>query len=265
MKKETEKQVNVIENSNKVCANCQHLKDEYEQEKAQWAIEKKELLLRIQALQSFLSSDLESKKVTKTYDENAKSSKKHYKTKYEVHQLKKEKNPKSQKKIPRKSPIKYQITPIVDNIPNVYNHTKKQKIIFPIEKQHLDFKLKLNQPTTEEIKPNGQIVRKYRNGTTEIQYKDGTRKVWCGNVNYIFYTNGDIEKEFEDGVKSYKFKETGTVEISNLNNSTIYVFSNGQKEMHDMNGEISIQFPNGHTKIFNPLFDTDSSSEKSIE
>ena len=52
----TMKEENKSQKPNKGCSNCRSLKEEHEQEKAQW-----ELLLRIRALQSHLSSALETK------------------------------------------------------------------------------------------------------------------------------------------------------------------------------------------------------------
>jgi hypothetical protein len=116
----------------------------------------------------------------------------------------------------------------------------------------LDFKFDPGPLLREEAKPDGRKLLRYRNGILATVFKNGTRKMKVGQLCYVFYTNGDIAIEFEDGARGYRYAETKTIELNLPDESTFIEFPDGQREQHLTNGDKVVRYPGGQIKTFHP-------------
>ena len=144
---------------------------------------------------------------------------------------------------------------IVDQIPQAYYNVplsqrrssalNKNNGIY-VDERYLTFHFKLGTPVDEEEDTkSGRKVLIYKDGSRATQYRNGTIKAKHGSSFYYFFTNGDVSQEFMDGFRSYKYNETGTIEITKSGHPKIIVFSNGQREKHYIDGRKLVQYPNG--------------------
>lgn len=116
------------------------------------------------------------------------------------------------------------------------------------EKYRLDFKFNPGTPISQDIKPNGRCVIRYRNGVIGTNYGNGTKKVKTGEATYIFYENGDISITFIDGAHAYRYAESKTIELQIPDGTKIIQFADGQREKHLTNGDKEIMFTDGTLK-----------------
>lgn len=116
------------------------------------------------------------------------------------------------------------------------------------DKYRLDFKFNPGNPISQDVKPDGRCVVRYRNGVVGTTYDNGTRKLKAGDSTYIFYANGDASIAFTDGAQAYRYAETKTVELQLPDGAKIIQFADGQREKHMTNGDKEIMFTNGTLK-----------------
>jgi hypothetical protein len=127
---------------------------------------------------------------------------------------------------------------------------RKSNVVMLHDGYPLDFSFDPGQVLREEVKEDGRKLVRYRNGLAATVFKNGTRKMKVEKVCYVFYANGDIAIEFEDGARGYRYGETKAVELNLPDKSTFIEFTDGQREEHLPNGEKTVRYPNGQVKIF---------------
>ena len=109
----------------------------------------------------------------------------------------------------------------------------------------INFKYVPSNPILKKTIPNGQTKICYQNGDVQTQYSNGTVQIKHGKYKYIYFYNGDMMEEFPDGSTAYQYQESKTIEFKLPNETTYYLFSNGQRETHLLNGESIVFFPSG--------------------
>lgn len=264
-----------------------NLKKKYETEKQEWENEKIRLLDRIHQLENDLSKtneeDIKSSKTNNNYAENQKigmnsdsklitktNSTKKVKDISQLNgSLQKESqkiskktmpNPKHMSNMMKINEEKPEISSEERSIESLAVEKKKTKNKkytyhhFPEEKlfdtkYKLDFDFSPNEILHEEIKNDGRHIIKFRDGTKGIQFKNGTIKYQRENCSIIHYDNNDVSIEYNDGTQAYRYAITMAIEITNTDKSILYIFQNGQKEIHYLNGDKAILFPNHEYKI----------------
>ena len=135
----------------------------------------------------------------------------------------------------------------VSNSP-IGSPSKDKKASFSIfENYDVNFDVNLGEIIEEKNGANKKKIIKYFDGSTEVIFPNGTRKVTRSNCVYVFYQNGDISQDFNDGARAYKYSN-GTIDLTLPNGIILCVFPNGQREKHFLNGDKEIIYPTGETK-----------------
>jgi hypothetical protein len=126
---------------------------------------------------------------------------------------------------------------------------KKPKEV-PLDDGHpLDFAFDPGPVLREEAKSDGRRLVRYRNGMSGTKFKNGTVKMKVKHMTYVFYGNGDVAIEFQDGARGYRYAETGAVELNLPGGAVVYRFPDGQQETHSPDGDKMIRYPNGERKV----------------
>ncbi|OHT16544.1 hypothetical protein TRFO_13136 [Tritrichomonas foetus] len=112
----------------------------------------------------------------------------------------------------------------------------------------VDFDIDLGEVIEEKVAANQKKTIKYFDGTVEIRFSNGTRKITRSNCTYVFYPNNDASQDFPDGARAYKYAN-GVIELTLPDNTVMYTFTNGQREKHFANGDKEIYYPSGEIKI----------------
>lgn len=115
------------------------------------------------------------------------------------------------------------------------------------ENYDVNFDADFGEVIDEKDGPNHKKIIKYFDGSTEIIFPNGTRKITRSNCVYVFYQNGDISQDFNDGARAYKYSN-GTIDLTLPNGVILCVFPNGQREKHFLNGDKEIIYPSGEIK-----------------
>jgi hypothetical protein len=148
--------------------------------------------------------------------------------------------------IESEAPLKIEAEPIATEPPA---KPKRPKAV-PRDADHrLDFDFDPGPVLREESRSEGRRLIRYRNGMSATKFKNGTVKMKVKDANYMFYGNGDVAIEFQDGARGYRYAQTGAVELNLPGGTVRYQFPDGQQEIHSPDGEKTIRYPNGERKV----------------
>lgn len=93
---------------------------------------------------------------------------------------------------------------------------------------------------------DGRVLKLYESGHRETQFPNGTRKEEYPNgYNVFFYANKDIKQVFPDGKTVYFYAEFNTSHTSLPDGTKIIRFGNGQVEKHLKDGTKKIKYIDG--------------------
>lgn len=85
----------------------------------------------------------------------------------------------------------------------------------------------------------------YKNGDILVHYVSGKEKIYHQNIILTKYKNGDILQEFLDGATAYRYANTGTIELTLPDRTSIIQYPNGQREKRTPEGETIVKFSDG--------------------
>ena len=96
----------------------------------------------------------------------------------------------------------------------------------------------------------GKIERRKKDGSTEISFQNGTKKmVFPDGTTQIKFTNGDVKTVFPDGTVKYHYTVSGTWHTTHPNGMQVIEFNNKQVERHFPDGSKHISFEDGSSKM----------------
>nr|CAB3229783.1 centromere protein J-like [Phallusia mammillata] len=136
-------------------------------------------------------------------------------------------------------------TPVITNVfPKPVIQKKREPLV-----DRNDNHLCKNQ---EDMPTEGRkIERKLQDGSHEISYSNGTKKVVSadGTNTNVQFANGDVKTIGADGSVSYMYKSSGTKHTTHTNGMQVIEFSNKQIERHFPDGSKHISFADGSSKM----------------
>ena len=105
---------------------------------------------------------------------------------------------------------------------------------------------------TEAVRIPGCLVhRVLKDGSTEIEYPNGSVIVERKRDRITYFVNGDIQHEFEDQSVAYFYSARTTLELSIHNGAKVFFFPEGRKEIHWPDGKKEIYKSSGKQIIIN--------------
>lgn len=107
----------------------------------------------------------------------------------------------------------------------------------------LDFSFRPGDPISEKKLRNGRTFIQFENDVTGLKYRSGTLEVKVDDRTYRFFANGDISIELPDGARGYLYSGKETVELSLPDGDMYIAFSNGQREIHHLDGSVEVSRP----------------------
>lgn len=132
---------------------------------------------------------------------------------------------------------------------NVAKKTISNQVPPPSQSLHsgyplfFDYQPKL--PQRHQKLQNGTEKTFYQNGDILIRFTSGKEKIYHQNIILTKYKNGDILQEFLDGSTAYKYTNTGTVQLTLPDHTSIIQYANGQREKRNPEGETIVKFSDG--------------------
>lgn len=100
-------------------------------------------------------------------------------------------------------------------------------------------------PERQQKLKNGTEKIFYKNGDILVRYLSGKEKIYHQNIILTKYKNGDILQEYLDGSTAYRYANTGTIELTLPDHTSIIQYSNGQREKRNPEGETIVKFSDG--------------------